>query len=44
MTWKEKLVIRILMTVAQLLAPEGWANEVKNLAAHLSVHLPEPPK
>lgn len=42
MTWKEKMVVRILMLVAQLLSPESWAKEVSSLATHLSVHIPEP--
>lgn len=41
MKWQEKTVIRILMVVAQLLAPTEWAEQVKNLATHLSVNIPE---
>lgn len=41
MNWREKTVIKILMLVASLLTPEEWSKEVKNLATHLSVHLPD---
>lgn len=42
MSWKEKMTIRILMLVATLLAPTEWSGEVKSMATHLSVHIPDP--
>lgn len=41
MTWQQRTVIRILMVVAQLITPSEWRDEVKGLAVHLSVHIPE---
>ncbi len=40
-SWREKMVLRILMTVAELLSPAEWSQEVHNLACHLSVWMPE---
>lgn len=41
MTKREKLVIRILLVIAQLIAPTEWSKEVKTLSDHLSVNMPE---
>jgi len=41
MNWKEKVVVRILMLLAVLLAPDGWAKEVGNLANHLNSIRPD---
>lgn len=41
MNWKDRLVIRILMTVAQLLASSEWRKEVDSLAAHIHCSVPK---
>lgn len=43
MTWREKLVVRILLVIAQLVYLDGdpaVAAEIKALATHISVHAP----
>lgn len=42
MTWREKLVARILLLVAQMVADDpAVRQEIKHLAAHVGVHAPE---
>lgn len=41
MTWREKTLIRILLFVARIVAPDTFRSEVQNLANHISVHAPE---
>lgn len=38
MTFKQLTVIRILLIVAQWLADDEWAAEIKSLATHISVN------
>jgi hypothetical protein len=37
MNWTDKVVIRILMTVAKFLAKDEWKKDIQELATHLSV-------
>lgn len=41
MNWREKMVIRILMLVAEFMADGEWKKEVHALALHLNVSIPE---
>ena len=41
MTTRERIVIRILLLVARLIAPEAMAAEVKTLENHMSFELPK---
>ena len=36
MTSRQKLVIRILLLVARLIADEGWQKEISDLANHIT--------
>lgn len=37
----EHVVIRILLLVAKLMAPNEWRKDIDQLAAHISVHVKE---
>lgn len=37
MTWREKLVCRILLIIAKMVAPGPILDDVKHLASHISV-------
>jgi len=39
LTWKQKTVMRILLLVAQMLADEAWAEEIKHLSNHIGSSL-----
>lgn len=42
MTWREKLVARILLIVALLVADDpAVRQEIKHLSSHIGVHAPE---
>ncbi len=41
MDWKEKTVIRILLVIAQWIAPSEWKKDVETLATHISVNAPK---
>lgn len=41
MTFREHLVIRILLLVARIVADDELAVEIKHLANHISVHVPK---
>ena len=41
MTWREKVVVSILLLVARILDDGQWGNEIKHLAAHISVSAPQ---
>lgn len=41
MSWKDKMVVRILMIVAQMLVTAPHKYEISSLATHLSVHIKE---
>ncbi len=36
MTTKERIVVRVLLLVAVLLAPGEWSKEIQNLANHIN--------
>lgn len=43
MTWREKLVARILLLIAQMVADDpGVRQELKNLSVHIGINAPEP--
>jgi hypothetical protein len=43
MTWREKLVARILLLVARLVCDDpAIRDEIKHLSNHIGVHAPEP--
>lgn len=35
MTFKEKVVVRILLLVAKLIADEGWKKDIEALSTHV---------
>jgi len=37
-TWKQKLVIRILLLIASMVADPEWQMDIRNLANHISVN------
>lgn len=41
MVWTEKTVIRILLLVAKLIAPQVWKKDIEDLSAHISVNAKE---
>ena len=42
MTWREKVLVKVLLIVARIFADDPEiALEVKNLSTHISVHAPE---
>jgi hypothetical protein len=42
-TWREKVVVSILLLVARMLCDDaGFADEIKTLATHVSVNAPKP--
>ena len=41
MTWREQLVVRILLLVARIVATDEWAVEVKHLANHIAANAPK---
>ena len=41
MNWQNRMVLRILVTVAQLLASDEWKKEVDSLAAHMHCNIPK---
>lgn len=42
MTWREKVVVQILLIIARMLADdEQVRREIKTLATHISVNAPE---
>lgn len=43
MSKRERLVIRILLVIAELIAPTEWSQKVKTLSDHLCVNMPEEP-
>lgn len=36
MNWREKLICRILLVIVKMIAPGNIADDVKNLANHIS--------
>jgi len=42
MTWREKVVVSILLLVARMLDEGQWGNEIKTLATHIAVNAPKP--
>lgn len=43
MTWREQLIIKILLIVARIIARENaqLSLEIKNLSNHISFHVPK---
>ena len=41
MTWREHLVVRILLLVARIVAPDDLAVEIKHLANHIATWTPK---
>lgn len=42
MTWREKVVVQILLIVARMLSDDAvLEQDIKNLATHISVHAPK---
>ena len=39
-TWKQRLVARILLLVAHMFADEPWGEEIKHLSIHIDLHAP----
>lgn len=37
MTWREKLVCRILLIIARMVAPGAIADDLKHLSSHIAV-------
>jgi hypothetical protein len=43
-TWREHLIVRILLIIARMVAPsDALSAELKTLATHISVHVPKEP-
>lgn len=43
MTWREKVVVALLLLVARMIADDtSLRAEIKSLATHISVHAPQP--
>jgi len=43
MTWKQKVVVGILLLIARWLTEDEWVRaEIKTLATHISVNAPQP--
>lgn len=43
MTWREKLVVHILLLVARMVADDAAiADEIKKLSTHVAVNAPKP--
>ena len=43
MSTREKLVVKILLLVARIVADDAWAVEIKHLANHIDQHIVEEP-
>ena len=42
MTWREQIVVRILLLVARIVADEPLRSEINALANHIAVNAPKP--
>ena len=41
MSWREKIVIRVLLLVARMVAGDPWAAEIDKLATHIVYGKPD---